>query len=126
MLKDHAKSHLWTEKRARHLIETQPGLYTDAEVIYEMLREALIDGFYGMTSTERSAMSREIREWFSILQSRAALTTGEVEDTRVTRDEILEHVGKSFEIDPDAVARLITHRFSEVKDGDVHNDNGTS
>lgn len=131
MLKDHAKAGLWREKRARYLIETQPGLYTDAEVIYEMLREEVIESFHGMTPTERSSMSREIREWFSILQSRAALSMGDTEDNHVTRDEILEYVEKTFELDRDAIARKATQHFinrakTEEVDGDVHRDNGTS
>lgn len=90
LLKDESKARGWIAKRAKFLIEKFPSLYTDAENIYYILRDKLVDGHATLSGSELTQLSREMREYMSVLRDREAVFEDGVDEERVTRDDFVQ------------------------------------
>ncbi len=115
-IKDHGKAGYWVQKRAQHLIQSNPGLYTDAEAVYSILRDALING-KDLPARDLAMLSREMREMAAILRSRDAMLSGSSDDDgRVTRDDLMTEIEAAVMGDKTAVMKLAKTAFQTPRE----------
>jgi hypothetical protein len=107
-VKDYAKAHHWLAQRDKYLIEQSPGLFTDAEVLYELVRDKLVEGRDTLTPTEFAQLSRTMLDLMRVLRDKELITESREDDDdgRVTRDELLMEIEDLVKVDPKAIMKL--------------------
>ncbi len=99
VIKDEAKTNYWMRKRAKHLVEKNPGLRADTEVIYGLIKARLIDGGGELTATEFTRLANILADYQEILKTGEALIPETSQEQRMTRDDFLTIVREEVETD---------------------------
>ena len=106
-IKTQGKARYWMKRRAQHLVESNPGLYSDTESTYSILRDMLFDPDELLPPRDAALLSREMRELASILRSRDAMLSGSEDDGgRMTRDDVMTEIDATVTASKDDLMRL--------------------
>ena len=123
-IKARGKAGYWVQRRAQHLVESNPGLYADDEVVYGLIMDALLEK--DLTPRDIAQLSRERRELASVLRSRDAILSGSNDDDgRVTRDDVMTEIEAAVTADETGLMKLAKGAF-EGPDKEAFGDNAGS
>ena len=113
-IKTRGKAGYWMKRRAQHLVESNPGLYSDTESTYAILRDMLFDPDEKLAPRDAALLSREMRELADILRSRDAMLSGSNDDDgRVTRDDVMTEIDAAVTADKTGLMKLSKEAFGD-------------
>lgn len=89
MIRDRGKSHGWMQKRARYLMGQNPGIYEDADVMYGIIKNRIIESENNpaVSIPDFANLLREFRAYGEILRAAEPAAVDSFEG--ITRDQVI-------------------------------------